>query len=430
MSLPGPQAVSQLQAPNLPDLGLRPFQRVTAQILAVTETTATISIEGYPIIAQLTSAEQAAALFNQPTAQFVITKLTNTAMTLKLVKNESHQAAQTTPQQASLELAARLLAQSQLPVTENNLSLARAVLRQQLPVTPGLLNELLNALNGAGAWGAAEADLAAALKAAGLPVSAASLALAARQTAPTGEALRQLIASLQAAGRNLPPELLKQLDQNAQLLNDLILRWDESPARLTEQLKTAVKLLGQSAENLLLEQAGKLPEKSLISLLHMQQALEQAGDQETARRIEKFLGDLRQQQFIHSALGQEISLPLRDRSENFTEARLRIARNPESDAEKPNSTLTRLLLQVDLPAGETVEVDLALSGKQIRSKVIAPDPDWCEQAETELPTLIAALQTLGYTLKETRIEVGEPKPFENLPVASSDLPLLTVDIEA
>jgi len=205
MSLPGPQAVSPLQAPNLPDLGLRPFQRVTAHILSVTGTTATISIEGYPIIAQLTSADQAAALLDQPTAQFIVTKLTNEGMTLKLVRNEPLQTTPASPPPTSTDLAARLVAQNQLPATENNLLLTRAVLKQQIPVTPGLLNELLTALNGTGPWGAAESDLAAALKAAGLPVSSASLALAARQSAPTGEALRELVASLQAAGRNLPP---------------------------------------------------------------------------------------------------------------------------------------------------------------------------------------------------------------------------------
>jgi hypothetical protein len=438
MSLPGPQTVSALRAPNLPDLGLRPFQRVTAHILNVTGTTATISIEGYPVIAQLTSADQAAALLAHSTAQFIVTKLTNEGVTLKLVRNALPANTQSAPLAANPELAARLLEQNQLPATENNLILARAVLKQQLPVTPGLLNELLNALNGTGPWGPAEADLAAALKAAGLPVSSASLALAARQAAPIGTALRQLIASLQAAGRNLPPELLKQLDENLQLLNELVLQWDASPDQLAEQLKAAIKLLGQSAENTLLEQAEKLPEKSLLSLFGLQQSLEKAGTKATAGAIEQFIGDLRQQQLINAATEREtwaeVGLLLQNApqqmSGNLSSARLRIARAPVSEAEKPNSSITRLVLQVDLPAGETVEVDLALSGKQIRSKVTAPDPGWCVQAQTELPTLETALQALGFSLQSALIEVGDPKSFENLPVASSALSLLTVDIEA
>jgi hypothetical protein len=40
-----------------------------------------------------------------------------------------------------------------------------------------------------------------------------------------------------------------------------------------------------------------------------------------------------------------------------------------------------------------------------------------------------ALQELGYRLKEARIEIGEPQPFEGFKLAPGRAPLMTVNIE-
>jgi hypothetical protein len=443
MSFPGPLSISPLQAPQNPDLGLRPFQRVTAQVLSVTGTTAVLSIEGFPIVAQLTSADQAASLLSQRSAQFIITQLSAEGMTLKLVTNNPPQASGAETAANGPEVAVRLLEQNNLPGTAKNLSLARAALNQHLPLTPGLFNELLGALAGYGTWGAAEAELAAALKAAGLPVTAESLAIASRQVAQTGEALGQLIVSLQNAGQGLPPELLKQINENLELLKTLVLQGDASPAQLAEQLRAALKLLGQTPENALLQAQGSgelSPEKSLISLILLQHTLEQAGKKDLAQTIERFLGDLHQEQFLNikpdPATGREtwakIGLLLQNpqAEEKFASARLRIAREPGSRAEQTPPALTRLTLQVDLESGETVEVALSLAGKQIRTALTAPDPLWCEQAQAALPDLEAALQALGFDLKEAQIEVGTPQPFSGINLAPGSPTLMTIDLEA
>lgn len=444
MSFPGPLSISPLQAPPNPDLGLRPFQRVTAQVLSVTGTTALLSIEGFPIVAQLTSAEQAASLLTQRSAQFIITQLSPEKMTLKLVPFQPPQAAGAEAAPNNPEVAVRLLEQNNLPVTANNLSLARAALNQQLPLTPGLFNELLGALTGSGIWGAAEAELAAALKAAGLPVTVESLAIAARQMTETGAALGQLIVSLQTAGRGWPPELLKQIHENLELLNTLVLQGDTSPAQLAEQLRVAVKLLGQTPENALLQaqKAGEWsPEKSLISLSLLQKSLEQAGKKELAQTIDRFLGALRQEQFLNikpdpagrenwAKIGLLLQNPQPQAMDQFASARLRIAREPGAGSEQIAPAVTRLILQVELEAGDTVEAALTLSGKQLRAALTAPDPDWCAQAQAELPALEAALQALGFALKETHIEVGTPQPFSGLQLAPGNPTLMTVDLEA
>ena len=109
--------------------------------------------------------------------------------------------------------------------------------------------------------------------------------------------------------------------------------------------------------------------------------------------------------------------------EKFSSARLRIAREP-----KENSN-TRLILQVDLQSGETVEVNLALAGKQIKTFAKSPDPAWCEQAQNELPSLTDALNELGYTLKDFQVNMETPQTFSRLQPGTGSLHLMTVNIE-
>jgi hypothetical protein len=336
-------------------------------------------------------------------------------------------------------LAVRLLGQHNLRLSVDNLILARAVLQQGLPVTPGLLQELLGALSKLGPWGEAQASLAAALKAAGLPVTAESLALAARQGAQTGEALGQLISQLQSAGQNLPPDLLKEIRQTLQMLADLVLRVDGNTARLAAQLENAVSVLGQSLENALLEGAQNpqalSAETGLLALARLGRSLEQAGETDLAAALEQFLGDLRQQHFLNAKVatgtGREAwsEIGFRVGGERGASARLRISRDSRSHPGEIDPASTRLVLQVDISAEETVEIDLALAGKGIRTKVTAPDALWRQQAESELPTLAQALQELGYSLHAVDIQVGEPQPFEGFKVVPGGAPLMAVNIE-
>jgi hypothetical protein len=108
---------------------------------------------------------------------------------------------------------------------------------------------------------------------------------------------------------------------------------------------------------------------------------------------------------------------------------LRISRDSCSQPGEIDPTFTRLILQVDISEEETVEIDLALAGNGIRTKVTAPDVLWCQQAERELPSLAQAFQELGYSLQAADIHVGEPQPFEGIKVVSGGVPLMAVNIE-
>jgi hypothetical protein len=446
MNITGPRSLLPSSAPAGQEPGLRPFQKVTAQILAVTGNTALLVLEGHPVVAQLTSAEQAASLLTQQTAQFLVTQLGDQKITLKLLRNDEPQAA---PAESALhrpEVALRLLQQHNLPASDENLMLARSALKQRLWVTPDLLNEMQQALSEYGRWGSAEADLAAMLKAAGLPVNAESLRLAARPAAQTGDAVARLITMLsELTKQGLPAELLKQLDSSLQALNATVLRADGEVSPLAEQLRAAVELLGRSMENRLLEQSqnpgAQALERSLAALARLQQMLQQEGKTAPAEAAGAFLEDLRQQQFLNAGPGADpgregwletgfaLSAGQPGTEEDFSAVRLRITREPRQDSHKNGANTTRLILRVDVSPGETVEVDLAVTGKHIQTSVTAPDPAWRRQAESEFPSLEQALQQLGFTLVEGRISAGNPRPLERLQTASGSMPLLTVNIE-
>ncbi len=446
MSFPGPISISPIHNTTDQQIGLRAYQRVTAQIISVTGTTAILEVDGHPVVAQLSSSDQAATLASQSTAQFIVTQLTDQSVTLKFIKNEQAQSVLVGVVANGPELAERMLESNNLPITITNLIMTRSLLKQHLPVTPELLNELQSALSSYGDWGEAEADLAAAMKSAGLPLTGRSLALSARQPAQTAQTLSQLIATLtQAEGGELPEEILKQLTSNLQTLNSLILTADGNSSQLADQLKAAVEAFGRSLENVLLEQIQNpeksISEKSLASLVKLQNMLGQLGKQETAQSIMEFLTDIHREQFMNvkpepsrrydewAEIGFMLQSAAQKADEKFSSARLRIGREPKEDNHKINPANARLILQVDIQSGETVEVDLALAGKQIKTLVKSSDPAWCEQAQNELPSLTDALNELGYTLKNFQVDVKSPQPFHRIQSGTGSINLMTVNIE-
>ena len=440
MSFPGPISISPINNTIDQNIGLRISQRVTAQIVSVTGTTAILEVDGHPVVAQLTSTDQAATLASQPSAQFIVTQLTDRSITLKFIRSEQAQPVIVGIVANGPELAERMLESNNLPTTATNLTLTRALIKQQLPVTPELLSELKNALSEYGNLSEADADLAAAMKSAGLPVTAQSLALAARQPAQTAQALSKLMNTLaQAASQEIPEELLQQLTTNLQTLRSLILTADGNSSRLADQLKAAVEAFGQSLENALLKQIQKsekhISEKNLTSLMKLMQTLEQTDKQDAAHEVNEFLKDIHREQLMNvkpdpsrgydewAEIGFMIQSRQQQTEEKFSPARLRIAREPKENAN------TRLILQVDIEPNETVEVDLALAGKQVKTLVKFTDPAWCEQAQIELPSLTDALNELGYTLKDFQVDVETPQPFSRLQHGTGNINLMTVNIE-
>jgi len=439
MALPAPISIAPTSAPDL-NIGLRINQRVTAQVLSVTGVTAILEVDGHPIVAQLTSSDQAALLTSQRMAQFIVTELTRESITLKFIRNDPTPPAAGEAISVSADLPERILANANIPPTASNLTLTRAMLQQHLPVTPELLKELQNALGEFGAWTEDTASLAAALKAAGLPVTGQSIALMSRPAAETATALSQLIQTLTRSTQGATGEALTQLINALRALNATAIHADDQPSKMAERLKALAQLLGRSLENILLD-GNTDPENSLLALAKLQQLLEQIGLREEAQALRESLGEIRQSQFLNARRdpvpGQgewaEIGFMIRNAQqkapEQFSAARLKIAREAKADSSRINPEYTRLILQVDLESDETVEVDLSLVGKQIRPTVTAPDPLWCEQARVEAVSLTEALSRLGYNVKDVQIGVGDPEPFQRVQINSGNAHLMTVNIE-
>ncbi len=62
MSLPIPNQITPLQSASTQDMPVHLYERVSAQVVRVAGSQAVLEINGYPIVARLTSREQAAGI--------------------------------------------------------------------------------------------------------------------------------------------------------------------------------------------------------------------------------------------------------------------------------------------------------------------------------------------------------------------------------
>lgn len=436
-----PLAVTPLDPAQRYDLAFKPFTRVTAEILHVSEVQAVLSVDGYPMVAQLTSPEQAAALRGQKTARFIVSQVSPQEVTLKLVSSVPLAA-----DPAGQELAVRVLGQFGLPEDSANLTLARAILNRGLHVSVELFRSLRAVLDGLGEWGETEAGLAAAMSAAGLPITPESLALVLRQQRSLAEGIPELVAlfrQLLVEEKPITGPLKEMLLSSLQFFEEVIVQWDASPAELAARLGRAVQLLGSSLEYHLEAQVSSgsplWPEKSLITLGRLQALLVENGYEEVAGAIKAFLDDLRPLQLLNSAENARqgeilqflLHLPGGDEApERWLEARLHISRQfgREGRAGPPGST--GLTIQVDLEPGRVMQVALMLVEKRIRAVITAPEPELAVKAEKELPVLQAGLEHLGYIFQGGQITVGTPEKMGQLSVPTPGLKKLhAIDLE-
>ncbi|MBI4927529.1 MAG: flagellar hook-length control protein FliK [Anaerolineae bacterium] len=442
-----PVTTAPLDAAQRYDLALRPFMRVTAEVLSVSGVRAVLSIDGHPVVAQITSPEQAAALRTQHLAHFVVSQVTEDAVVLKFLNGGPDLTAATGANAGRSELANHLLEQMNLPATQANLTLARALLNQRLPVTPELFQELTNLLQQSGAWGDQEANLAAAMKAAGLPLTPGALQLFAAQPGALGQELSALQGNLTALlGQNIPAPLRAVLESALGLLDQTRVDAQSSPQAMAERLRQAVTLLGRSLEHMLGEQvrggSALWPEESLLTLARLQTLLREAGQDDAASDVHRFLDLIRQQQLLNVRadpastkadwVGVNFTLHGGEAGQETTNltARLRISRRGGARKGAIDPQFTNLVVQVDLEDGRALQADLALTGKTIRTNVTAPDEALAQEARASLNELRASLERLGYAVGSASVGVGSPEPVGELVVdQKGHNPMQSVDLE-
>ena len=258
MQISGPLPVNTVGQTS-PTLEFKPFQRVTAEILQVNGTQAVISIDGIPVVADVPSADVAASLKGRATAQFIVGQTEDGKTTLRLVTPGQAQVQAPLVQpglaaEASPNLPLQLLKEFGLPVNNATQTAAQAAINQRLAIQPGQMDQLLRTLASQPGWGSQEANLAAAILAAGLPLTPESLELAARPAGLGAENLAALLGQLQAATQDagLTPELRELAGKVLLTLQDAVLVPNASAA-LPEKLARAVDLTGRPVENLLAE---------------------------------------------------------------------------------------------------------------------------------------------------------------------------------
>jgi len=251
MDITGLQPVILVWRPETSTLlSLQVNQRIAAQVLQVAGDQVLLTLEGVPIVARLTSSDQATTLAEQRTAHFLVKENLGASIRLQLLPVGAE-----VPQEATSKplanLAPSLLTMVGLPTDKANTLIAEALLREGLPVTPELVNELRSALSRVSGWGQGQAQQAAVLKAEGQPVTPETLSLALTQSnsPPLADMVSNLKAKLeQLAKLPLPPKEAEQLQKAISLLVQLQVNWDTPQADLVENLHQALTTLGQPIE--------------------------------------------------------------------------------------------------------------------------------------------------------------------------------------
>lgn len=447
MNVTGPLQV-QPQAPASGfEVSLRVNQRVVGEILQVSGTQAVISVDGIPVVASLASEQQGIELAGQKRAQFIVTEINGQTITLRPANAGPAGSSMVGHVVSGRDLAARLLDQFGLPINTQTLTLIRSIISQRMLVTPELVQELQAGLDGLTGWNQTQADLAAALKAAGLPLTEESIQLAARAVIPLSSGLSELLQALQEAlGSNRLSEDLKGLlRETLAQLQSAMPDWSAAPETLAGQLKQMARLLGASLEHNLTQAdaAGVNPgENSALALVRLQQALAQAGHSELAEEVGRFSEHLRAAQMLNvrpdpvpgSGEWTQFSFlmhnPADPAGQANVPARLRVAHRNHAKKHGVDPQYTRLVIQVDLEPGQTMQVDLALAGKQIQANVIAPDAVLGQTARSELPALEQALSELGYEVRTAQVNVGKTPVEGTLMVRpGGKMGILSVDVE-
>lgn len=392
---------------------MRVNQRVTAQVMEIANEHVKLLVEGVPIVARLTSPEQAAQLVERRLAQFIVREAGEGTIALQIAPQPT---AEQTPAPGTSQLVSRLLTKLGLPVTDANANIVLALIKHGLPVTAEVVDELAHALAALSQTDAHAAELAAALKAAGLPFSPGALELALTASPKLGEAVLDLETQLRSLSRYpLPPQVAEHVGRALETLSQLKLDWSASPKDIAQQLQKIMAALSQPLEQQL-AQPGQ-PPGALMALAQLRAELAQITPLAPAivralHSLDGLLDSARLNQFNNLTPAQtpveghwlSVNLPLSG-PPPVNNAGLRIAHPPDSENGAIDATHTRLVLQIELEAGRTLEVDLAVVERQIGAWVRGSDAAVAALAEAELPSLADGLHAIGYTLKTAHVEV-------------------------
>ena len=407
-------------------MSFRLNERITAQVMQVTGTQAILDLKGYPVVAQLASKEQAAQLQNQHFANFMIAQLTSDKVILKLVpQNETEESK---PVQVEMgNLAENIVKSLGLQGTKAEVALVRSSLLNHLPISKEMVSQLLETIARSGIDLEKGIELAVGLKASGLPVTEDSLRLSSQFTdSKIMDTFESLLGSLRNALLQTAnsPQLRQNLQNAINQLQSMVPDLSTGEEKIQKSLELFFKFIGKPLEKILEEQvndssgAGKTA-FSLMNLAQLSKELRASGNTTTSDNIDRFMGQVRQNQFVNikpdTSLGKgqwgEISFFVQwpeGRTYQTANAKVKVSYRQEKKPGVIDPQYTNLILQVDLEPDKDVVVDLSLFQQKVNAEISSSDAGIEELFKNSLPEFNEMLNQLGYTVVTANVQL-KPK---------------------
>lgn len=431
MNITGPIQSNITTIQESTDQFLKVNQRIAGEIIHISNDQVVLSVNGVQIVAKMTSSEQLALLMDKRYAYFIVKDLSENQITLQIANAIQPSFAQKNQSESSLGRA--ILEQLGINSNKENLNIVQAALNQGLKITQNLLNEINQALEHIPNWGSREAQLAVAIKSAGLPLTPGSLVLAKNSVKDLKQNFLAVFEQIEIAVNKpgISAQTYQSLRSLQEALKNVIIQSGNTNEIIEKNISDTVQNLGQSLEN---EIAIKLnPDKDVAILLKTNDFLfrlanlrHEYGSLNSGRlgdSIDNFIQGMRWMHFVNVEPDQpllkgqwtQLDLPISFGfhkpnsmlSENVHDLQIRIAHDGEENSVQAiNSDYTRLVIQVDLDNREMIKVDLSIVSKLIGAEIIGTSELICLNASEELSELQTGLANLGYTLKTSRVEIG------------------------
>lgn len=429
MNITGPIQTNLPPIQDKPEQFLKVNQRIAGEILNISNEQVVLAVNGVQIVARMTSAEQLASLMEKRYAYFVVKEINQEQITLQiaapLVNEESKKPI------INNDLGKALLEQYGITTNNSNLQIVQALLNRGLQITPSLVNELIEVLNANPEWSAKEAQLAAAIKSAGLPLTEETLKMAMHAAKDIRVNFLNLYDQLMANQfrAEISPSVRQQIQTALDAIRNLLVNGGDSLENIEIVLRSAVKGLGTSIENEIakflnpskLENQTERINNLLFSLSNLNNQLSSTNAGQLSRSIENFIEGMRWTHFLNIepdptvSKGQwtqfdvPVSFPANisgQQPEMIRNMKIRIAHENEN-VQRINPAYTRLVIQVDIDEGQRIKVDLSIVSQMVGAEITGTSKEICACASEELDELKTGLSNLGYTLKTSKIELGK-----------------------
>jgi hypothetical protein len=416
--------------PDRYDQFLKVNQRVAGEVLNISNDQVVVAINGVQIVAKMTTPEQLAMLMERRYAYFIVKEINEKVVTLQLTNLE--QGKGTSKQFSPASLGQSILEQMDLPADNGNLAIVQSMINRGIKVTPEMIQEFNQVLATKGEWGSKDAQFAASIKAAGLPLTAGSLSLAESAVKDLKQNLLNLYSALTGALAN--PGISSNTAQNIRAmlttLKEVVVQSGDSQANLLLNIKNAMLFLGTSLE----KEIGRIikPEMGVAGntnetnmLLTLANLRGQINNSTVRTAIDQFLDGVKWTHFqnvepeftVPKGQWAQLDLPiafnhqmLRNLNEEpIGNLKIRVAKEAdEAEVGTINPNYTRLVIQVDLNPNEFIKVDLSIVSNQIGAEIFGSNNEICLSASDELSEFQRGLSNLGYTLKTSKVEIGLP----------------------